>query len=152
MEHVLPFIVLCACASSKPATPAEVATVPAQSAPVAPTTPPAQAPREADACIVIDQDNLTGQATTLEGVIECESRAHPNGSTYGFCFVHLDPPRCVKGMSETESADQVQLVGARDFSQMKGQRVRVHGDPFPQHTAWHARPVLITVQTVEVIQ
>jgi hypothetical protein len=152
MERILPIMLLCTCASSEPAKPPEVATVPTPSAPVAPPTRPAQTPREADACIVIDQDNLTGQTTTLEGVVECESHSHPNGSTYGFCFVQLDTPRCVKGMSEMESADQVQLSGDGDFSQVKGQRIRVHGDPFPQHTAWHARPVLISVKTFEVVK
>ncbi len=146
MKRAAIFVALIACAS--PAAPQHV-DIPAQPTSSAVTPVVATLPQATTSCIVIDQANLTGEATTLEGTVECGEHSHPNGSTYTFCYVTLSPARCVKGMDEHHTVDEVQLAGEADFTKMKGQRIRVRGEPFPEHTAWHARPVLIMVKSFE---
>jgi len=111
-------------------------------APVATASPPTT-------CIEIDQDNLTGKETSIDGVVTCAEHSHPNGSQFKFCYLQLDAPRCVKGMPEHTSIDEVQLAGEPDFLKLAGQRIRARGEPFPEHTAWHVRPVLIMVKAFD---
>ncbi len=86
---------------------------------------------------------------TLEGVVDCNQHSHPNGSQFTFCTITLGQPRCVEGSGDEKSTQEVQLAGSTDFTTYKRGRVRVKGEAYPWHTAWHVRPVLITVEAIE---
>ncbi len=142
MKRLALLFLLC-CARNEPAV--TIASAPTSSTPAPTTSTPAASP-PVTTCIEIDQDNLTGKETSIDGVVTCGEHSHPNGSTFTFCVLRLDQPRCVKGSSTTGSVEDVQLAGETDFKKLKGQHVRLQGDAFPEHTAWHVRPVLLMVK------
>jgi hypothetical protein len=115
-------------------------------APEAPAAP--EAPRTPDAsCIDVEDDDGAAHLKhiTLEGhVFVDDVYEHPaRGKTHPY-ILRLDEPRCALGIDTpriTElhlaSIDGVSLKG------LAGQHVRVSGDPFSAHTAWHARPIVL---------
>lgn len=139
------FIVACGAPAAQEVTLAPRAT--AAVVPMVPKSPTVDAPSP-NGCIVLDEAKLGGTPTTLEGKVMCGEAEHPNGTTFSFCLVLMDAPRCVEGSSTVKEANAIQLAGI-DFSKLADQRVRVHGSPFPQHTAWHVQPVLMLVDRFE---
>ncbi len=146
----LALLLVLSCTHEEPAvTIASPPSAPATASATVTVTAVATASPPVTTCIEIDQDNLTGKETSIDGVVACGEHSHPNGSQFKFCYLKLDAPRCVKGMSEHASVDEVQLAGDPDFVKLAGQRIRVRGEPFPEHTAWHVRPVLVMVKSFD---
>ena len=110
----------------------------------------------ANACIVVDENALTGGPVDLEGVLTTGTRGHPNGSSFTFFALALTQPRCVRGFAETEHVSEVQLTStaaaddAKGFKPFVGKRVHIVGTAFPEHTAWHTRPVIVDVANVSL--
>ncbi len=108
-----------------------------------PTAPDAaEAPVES--CIEVDSD-LGGTRVTLEGrIVVDDAFEHPSrGKTHPYILV-LDAPRCAIGI-ETSSVREVHLAASEGITlkPLVGAHVRVSGDPFVAHTAWHARPIVL---------
>ena len=99
---------------------------------------------ETDACIEVDSD-LGGTHVTLEGrVVVDEAFEHPSrGKTHPYILV-LDAPRCATGI-DTPSVRELHLTSSEGIAlkPLVGAHVRVSGDPFVAHTAWHARPIVL---------
>lgn len=113
--------------------------------PSLPVDPRAASPTvPAQRCIQVD-DERGGTRITLEGRVFVDPDfAHPTrGKTHPF-ILHLDTPRCAIGTEEA-SIVQVHLAASEDIAlrPLAGKHVRVSGDPFAAHTAWHARPVIL---------
>ncbi len=103
-------------------------------------------------CIVIDEKKATGSNIELEGQVESGTAGHPNGTRFTFYLLQLSTPRCVQGLAGTTTVTEVQLAPMshdRDVWDLVHAHVRVKGTPFPASTAWHVRPVLLGVQSVE---
>src|SRR5262249_1271888 len=107
--------------------------------------PPSSARTASNGCIVVHVDTLDGDDVDLDGIARSGTRGHPNGTSFTFFVLELPKRRCVNGLEETTTVDEVQLGGVaiESFAPYEGKRVRVLGRAFPEHTAWHARPVLV---------
>lgn len=60
----------------------------------------------------------------------------------------------VEGLSETKQVTEVQLApkdDGKDLRRLLNKRVRIRGTAFPEHTAWHVRPVLVDVDSVSAL-
>jgi hypothetical protein len=114
---------------------------PVPSAPLAlPVARPGGAP--APACIDVES---SGEHVTLEGhVFVDDLHEHPTrGKTHPY-ILRLDEPRCTVG-TDTPSIRELHLasIDGLPLKPLAGKHVRVSGDPFSAHTAWHARPVVL---------
>lgn len=103
-------------------------------------------------CIEVSEE-LGGKHTTLEGrVFIDESYAHPTrGKTHPF-ILRLDAPRCAVGI-DAKRVTELHLAGGEDLSlkPLVGKHVRVSGDPFSAHTAWHARPIVLWTTSAKTL-
>lgn len=120
-----------------------------------PRLPPESAdpdPDPAKRCIEVD-DELGGTRVTLEGRVFVDPDfAHPTrGKTRPF-ILHLDAPRCAIGTEEARIIE-VHLAASEDIAlkPLAGKHVRVSGDPFAAHTAWHARPVVLMATRIAAV-
>jgi len=115
--------------------------------PMAPTDPD-----PAKRCIQVD-DELGGARVTLEGRVFVDPDfAHPTrGKTRPF-ILRLDAPRCALGTEEARIVE-VHLASSEGITlkPLVGRHVRVSGDPFTAHTAWHARPVVLMATTIAAV-
>jgi hypothetical protein len=121
----------------------------APAAPVPPAPVPVAAAVELTAteiptgCIEIDTE-LGGKRTTLEGrIFVDDTHEHPSrGKTHPF-ILRLDSPRCAIG-TDDKQVTEVHLASGEGIAlkPLVGKHVRVSGDPFVAHTAWHARPIV----------
>ncbi len=102
------------------------------------------APSVVETCIEVDND-LGGAHITLEGrIVVDDAFEHPSrGKTHPY-ILRLDAPRCATGI-ETASVRELHLTASEDIplKPLVGAHVRVSGDPFVAHTAWHARPIVL---------
>lgn len=110
-----------------------------------PEAPPALAAESAaPPCIDIDEA-ASGKHITLEGrLFVDELYEHPaRGKTHPY-ILRLDAPRCAIGTEEARVSElHLASVDGVPLKAFVGKRVRVSGDPFGAHTAWHARPVVL---------
>lgn len=145
-------IVALACGHEAPAPVAPVAPFVS----VVPDAPPpdvtltaAEAPA---GCIEVDAE-LGGKHTMLEGRIFVDaSYEHPSrGKTRPF-ILRLDAPRCAIGTSEPHIIE-IHLASSEGIKlkPLVGKRVRVAGEPFLAHTAWHARPIVLMTTTATAL-
>lgn len=128
-------------AAASPAAPPPAAPSPAA---VSPTSRPSAATPPADACIDVD-DELGGAHVTLEGLVFIDDAyEHPTRGKTRPAILRLDAPRCARGLDEPR-VTEVHLAPSEDIAlkPFVGKHVRVAGDPFAAHTAWHARPVVL---------
>jgi hypothetical protein len=123
---------------------------PVAAAPVASMTPPEQAapsPRPSD-CVEVNAE-LGGTHITLEGRVFVDNAfEHPaRGKTHPY-ILRLDAPRCAIGIEEP-NVTELHLASSEGvaLAPLVGKRVRVAGDPFSAHTAWHARTVVLMTTT-----
>jgi hypothetical protein len=101
-----------------------------------------------DPCIEVDAE-LGGTHVTLEGhVFVDEAHEHPTrGKTHPY-ILRLDAPRCAIGIEEPHITE-LHLAPSEgvELKPLAGKHVRVSGDPFTAHTAWHARPIVLMATT-----
>lgn len=112
---------------------------------------PAATVRAASVCIVVDAKDLTGGPVDLVGTVFTGTRGHPNGSSFDFVALRLAAPSCVKGLEDVKEVDEVHLAPKDDGASLRAlasKKVRVTGTAFPEHTAWHVRPVVVDVASV----
>lgn len=119
-----------------------------------PVAAKAEAPHDAGTpgCIVVDAEDLAGDLVTLEGKVTTVRHSHPNGSSFEAYVLTLPSPRAVCGLDETTSVQEIQLAPMDSDKELRaavGKRVRITGSAFPEHTAWHIRPVLVQVTKTE---
>ena len=102
-----------------------------------------------EACIEVD-DDLGGTHISLEGriVVDDEFEHPARGKTHPY-VLRLDAPRCAVGIDDAQ-VREVALASSEgiELKPLVGRRVRVSGDPFMAHTAWHARPIVLMATTV----
>jgi Domain of unknown function (DUF4431) len=126
------------------AAPAAPATI---SEPVAARTPSVAALTAAHVptrCIEVDAE-LGGKRTTLEGRIFVDTAyEHPTRGKTHPLILRLDAPRCALGI-EDKQITEIHLAASEGVAlkPLVGKHVRVSGDPFVAHTAWHARPIVL---------
>jgi hypothetical protein len=106
-----------------------------------------------DECIDVDDEHGGGKRITLEGrlVIDTEF-AHPaRGKTRPF-ILRLESPRCAVGTREPRVVE-VHLASGEgvELKPLLDRRVRVTGEPFAAHTAWHARDVVFMTASVSAL-
>ena len=132
--------------SARPLT-TPTASTPSEPAPVrVPAPPPVP---EGAPCVEVDSEH-DGKHITLEGrVVVDHAFAHPTrGKTRPF-ILRLDAPRCAVGIDEP-LVTELHLAPGEDVAlkPLVGKHVRVSGNPFVAHTAWHARPIVLMTTTV----
>jgi hypothetical protein len=115
--------------------------------------PPARKePTAGDRCVEVDSE-LGGKHVTLEGHIFVDDAfEHPaRGKTHPY-ILHLDTPRCAIGTDEPRVAE-LHLTSSEGIplKTLVGAHVRVSGDPFTAHTAWHARPIVLMATSATTI-
>lgn len=120
---------------------------------VAAQQPPARKELPAgERCVEVDSE-LGGKHVTLEGRIFVDDAfEHPaRGKTHPY-ILHLDTPRCAIGTDEPRVAE-LHLTSSEGIplKSLVGSHVRVSGDPFTAHTAWHARPIVLMATTATTI-
>jgi hypothetical protein len=106
----------------------------------------------AERCVEVDSE-LGGKHVTLEGrIFVDEGFEHPaRGKTHPY-ILHLDTPRCAIGIDEPRVAEvHVTSSEGIPLKALVGAHVRVSGDPFTAHTAWHARPIVLMATTATTI-
>ena len=146
-----------------PADPVDAAITIAPAAPSAaftlgsavPSAVPSAPPPSMTDCIAVDTSDLSGGPVVLEGKVYTAKHSHPNGSMFTFYAMTLVAPRCVTGLDDTKVIADVQLMSMDDMKVLKkfdGAKVHLTGTAFPEHTAWHVRPVLISVETITKIR
>jgi uncharacterized Zn-binding protein involved in type VI secretion len=105
-----------------------------------------------DTCIEVDAE-LGGKHVTVEGrVFVDDVHEHPTrGKTHPY-ILRLDAPRCAIGTGEPR-VTELHLASSEgvELKPLVGKHVRVSGDPFMAHTAWHARPVVLMATTATPI-
>jgi hypothetical protein len=108
---------------------------------------PAAGQASASPCIDVEglESEPRGKHITLEGrVFVDDLHEHPTrGKTHPY-ILRLDEPRCALGTDEPRITE-LHLASSDGVSlkPLAGKHVRVSGDPFSAHTAWHARPVVL---------
>jgi len=86
-----------------------------------------------------------GSHITLEGHVFIDDLyEHPaRGKTHPY-ILHLDEPRCALGIDGPRITElHLTSIDGVPLKALAGKHVRVSGDPFSAHTAWHARPVVL---------
>jgi hypothetical protein len=108
--------------------------------------------RPEETCIEVDSE-LGGKHITLEGRIFVDDTfEHPaRGKTHPYILL-LDAPRCAIGIDQPR-VNEVHLASSEGLAlkPLVGTHVRVSGDPFAAHTAWHARPIVLMATTATAI-
>jgi len=108
--------------------------------------------RSGTTCIEVDSE-LGGKHITLEGRIFVDDAfAHPaRGKTRPYILL-LDAPRCAIGIDE-DRVSEIHLASSEGIAlkPLVGAHVRVSGDPFTAHTAWHARPIVLMVTSTSTL-
>ena len=150
-------IIALACSVAPAATVAPVTAVP-----VALEIPRTLAPQEAVAvaptvaapdCIDVDDEHSSPKRMALEGVLRIDTQfAHPaRGRTRPF-ILQLAAPRCAIGTPEPRVVE-VQLASTEgiELKPLVGKHIRVTGEPFAAHTAWHARDVVFMTTSAIVL-
>ena len=120
-----------------------------------PSAAPSAPPPSITDCITVDTSDLSGGPVVLEGIVYSGKHGHPNGSMFTFFGMMLVAPRCVVGLDETPTTTDVQLMSMDDMKSLKkfeGAKVHITGSAFPEHTAWHVRPVVVSVETITKIR
>lgn len=129
----------CARTASTPIDP-----VPAAASSVTDTSTRSRSNDEPSPCIEVDPV-AGGSRVDLEGrIVIDEAFEHPSrGRTRPF-ILRLESPRCAVGV-DPPRVSEVHLAptDAIGLKPLVGKRVRVSGDPFHAHTAWHARQVVL---------
>ena len=137
-------------AVSAPVTAVPVALDPAE--PVANAVTVAPRPPAPD-CIDVDDDHGGPKRMALEGVLRVDTQfAHPaRGKTRPF-ILQLSTPRCAIGTPEPRVVE-VQLASTEgiELKPLVGKHIRVTGEPFAAHTAWHARDVVFMTTTATML-
>ncbi len=115
-------------------------------------TPPVTGEASRSGCIdVEDVDKQSrGAHVTLDGhVFVDDVHEHPTrGKTHPF-ILRLDEPRCALGALGPPIAElHLTSIDGVPLRALAGKHVRVSGDPFSAHTAWHARPVVLMTTKV----
>lgn len=113
---------------------------PSQTEPVARDTP-------ATPCIDVEdvESEARGKHISLDGRVFIDDvYEHPTrGKTHPY-ILRLDEPRCALGTDEPRVTElHLASIDAIPLKALAGKHVRVSGDPFSAHTAWHARPVVL---------
>lgn len=158
-------LALVGCKPKSNATPAADAAPPASAAASSSLPPPppthgtpsaASAPRTPappGECIEVDASDLSGGSVDLVGKITEGTRGHPNGTSFDFYLLTLPKPKCVSGLDEVKQVTEVQLApdDPKQLARLVGKRARITGTAFPEHTAWHTRPVVISVETAKAL-
>jgi hypothetical protein len=124
--------------------PAESESAPVTPAATALERPAAQLPESAPSCIDVEAPSR-GEHVTLEGRLFVDNAyEHPTrGKTHPY-ILRLDEPRCAVGIGEpTVTELHLAAVEGITLKTLAGKHVRVSGDPFSAHTAWHARPIVL---------
>jgi hypothetical protein len=160
LTYVLPFaacLVALAC-GHEASTPSPVAipiatpVVAAPSAPATATTATAKTDDDGAPCVVVDTE-LGGTHITLEGrVVVDHAFEHPTRGKTRPYILRLDAPRCANGIEESR-VTELHLASSENvaLAPLVGKQVRVSGDPFAAHTAWHARPVVLMTTTATTL-
>ena len=108
--------------------------------------------RSGTTCIEVDSE-LGGKHITLEGrIVVDDSFEHPSrGKTRPYILL-LDAPRCAIGIDDVR-VSELHLAPSDGITlkPLVGAHVRVSGDPFTAHTAWHARPIVLMVTSANAI-
>lgn len=103
-------------------------------------------------CIEVD-DELGGKHVTLEGLVFVDpAHEHPTRGKTRPYILRLDAPRCAKGV-DAPRVTEVHLASSEALAlkPLVGKRVRISGDPFAAHTAWHARPIVLMATAVATL-
>jgi hypothetical protein len=106
----------------------------------------------APACVEVDSE-LGGKHIALEGHIFVDDTfEHPaRGKTRPY-ILRLDAPRCAIGIDDANVSELHLAAGdGIALKPLLGAHVRVSGDPFGAHTAWHARPIVLMVTSARTI-
>lgn len=115
-------------------------------------SPPPAGASSADPCIEVDSE-LGGTHITLEGRVSVDDAfEHPaRGKTHPYILT-LDAPRCAVGIDET-AVRELHLTSTEGLAlkPFVGAHVRVSGDPFAAHTAWHARPIVLVATSARAL-
>ena len=98
-------------------------------------------------CIDVEdvESDARGKHITLDGRVFVDDRhEHPaRGKTHPY-ILRLDEPRCALGVDEPRITElHLASIDGLPLKALAGKHVRVSGDPFSAHTAWHARPVVL---------
>jgi hypothetical protein len=136
--------------SNTPAPPT-TGTAGAEELPLEPATA-STAPADPHACLEVDS-SFSGKPAVLSGTIYVDSEfEHPaRGKTRPF-ILRLDAPRCVMAAGvEEPRATEVHLAptDGASLKSLVGKHVRVSGEPFVAHTAWHARGIVVLTGNVK---
>jgi hypothetical protein len=95
-------------------------------------------------CVDVEEPS-SDKHITLEGHVFVDERyEHPaRGKTHPY-ILRLDAPRCALGTEEPRVTElHLTSIDGIPLKALVGKHVRVSGDPFSAHTAWHARPVVL---------
>lgn len=148
-------IIALACSVAPAALPAPCTVIPVALEPVV-STPVAVAvavAAPAADCIDVDDEHGSTKRMALEGVLRIDTQfAHPaRGRTRPF-ILQLQAPRCAVGTPEPRVVE-VQLASTEgiDLKPLVGKHIRVTGEPFAAHTAWHARDVVFMTTSATVL-
>ena len=111
------------------------------------------APAAGSDCIDVDDEHAGIKQMALEGVLRVDTQfAHPaRGKTHPF-ILQLQASRCAVGTPEPRVVE-VQLAATEgvELKPLVGKHIRVTGEPFAAHTAWHARDVVFMTTSAAVL-
>ena len=97
-------------------------------------------------CMNVDPESAAPTThLTLEGRLFVDTAfEHPSRGKTRPYILRLDEPRCAIGIDEARITEiHLASVEGVNLKELVGKHVRVSGDPFAAHTAWHARPVVL---------
>lgn len=103
-------------------------------------------------CIEVD-DELGGKHVALEGLVFVDpAHEHPTRGKTRPYILRLDAPRCANGV-DAPRVSEVHLASSEAIAlkPLVGKHVRISGDPFAAHTAWHARPIVLMATAVATL-
>lgn len=150
-------IIALACSVAPAALPAPVIVVPVALEPVtaAPIAEPTAvaAPTAGPDCIDVDDEHGGIKQMALEGVLRVDTQfAHPARGKTRPLILHLQASRCAVGIPEPRVVE-VQLASTEgvELKPLVGKHIRVTGEPFAAHTAWHARAVVFMTTSATVL-
>lgn len=147
---------LLACAHESTGAPVTTESAPVVHVPIAEVTgaggdapaplPAVAAEPSSASCLEVDS-SFRGTPATLEGEIFVDDvHEHPTrGKTHPY-ILRLDAPRCVLAAGHDEPRVTEVHLAATDGVSLRalvGKHVRVSGEPFAAHTAWHARGIVV---------
>lgn len=101
------------------------------------------------------------EVVEVSGQITKGKEEHPNGTWFDFFLIKLDVPASIKGddSGQTVNASETGVMEIHVFSKdaelrkklssMVGHKARLKGTLFHSHTAWHVRPLVMSVTEVK---